>query len=374
MLSYIELSKKNLIHNVKTLRAIAKRGTKFAFAIKGNAYGHGQNEIAKSIEPYVDYFLLNSIEELRLLRKVSKKPVLLLGPVGSSQLREAIRLGATFSVFSIPALKALSRAANKEGKKIDVHLACDAHLGREGFLLAELSQALEYAKTLTHIRIVGMYAHFANIEDTVNFSHAEKQIREYADMVALAKSLGYRNLSTHISATSGLLAYEQSRGLHSLVRLGIGLYGLWPSEALKRVWEKRGVHLKPVLSWKSHVVLVKRLPKGSTIGYGLTYTTKEVTTVALIPQGYADGLVRSQSNNGAVLIRGVRCHILGRVSMNMIVVDARKVPGVSEGDEVIIIGNQGKETITVEEIAKDTGTINYEVVTRISPLLPRVIR
>jgi alanine racemase len=372
-LSFIELNKKNLVHNLKLFRGIAKRGTQFALAIKGNAYGHGQNEIAKIAEPYADYFLLNSIEELRLLRKVSKKPVLLLGPVDSNELREAIRLNATFSAFSVTTLKALNRASDLERKIPDVHLACDAYLGREGFLLSELSQALEYAKTLQHIRIVGVYAHFANIEDTINFGHAEKQIQEYKKMVALVHASGYKNIVTHISATSGLLAYERSTGIHPLIRLGIGLYGLWPSIALQRAWERKGMYLKPVLSWKSHVALVKRLPKGSTIGYGLTYKTKFSQTVALVPQGYADGLPRTESNNGFVLIRGVRCKILGRVSMNMITVDAESVPGVTEGDPVVIIGKQGSEEITAEEVAKEQGTINYEAVTRISALLPRSI-
>ncbi len=168
------------------------------------------------------------------------------------------------------------------------------------------------------------------------------------------------------------MAYEKNYGIHPIVRLGIGLYGLWPSEALRNLYKSK-LSLKPVLAWKTKITQIKVLPKGYSIGYGLTYTTKKATKIALIPQGYSDGVDRKLSNNGAVLIKGIRCKILGRIMMNMCVADVNHLPKVEIEDEVVVIGKQGKEQITAEEMAERINTINYEITTRISSLLPKVI-
>jgi alanine racemase len=275
-------------------------------------------------------------------------------------------------IFSLTQLEQVEKYAKKMKVVQEVHLACDALLGREGFLESEFPDVLSAAKHMKHVRVTGMYAHFANIEDTNNFTHAERQIQAYARMREAAEKTGYTNLMTHISATSGLLTHEYTNGSNPLVRIGIGMYGLWPSDHLAYSFKKK-LTLKPVLSWKTHIAQIKKLPAGRTIGYGLTYMTKKATTIALIPQGYADGYPRSLSNKGEVLIAGKRCPVLGRVSMNMFVVDASRVPHVEEGDEVILLGVSGKQSITAEQLGELSGTINYEVVTRINPLLPRVV-
>lgn len=372
-LSYIELSKKNLIHNIKQFKNLAKKGTKFSVAIKGNAYGHRQNEVVKILEPYVDYFQVNSVEELALLRKVTKKECLLLGYVQKEDLKKAIKLGCILSVFSIEQIWHISAMAEMGKMVQEVHLPVDAHLGREGFLLKDLPEVFTEIKKCKHLKLTGIYAHFANIEDTTNFTHAKKQITIFNQAINLAKNFGFKNLQTHISATSGLLVYEQNQGINSIIRLGIGIYGMWPSEHLKTIYKNSKFSLKPVLAWKTKIVQIKILPKGSTIGYGLTYKTKKETKIAVIPQGYADGFDRGFSNNGFVLIAGTRCKILGRVSMNMFVVDVNHLPKVKLEDEVVILGNQGKEKISAEEMAKRINTINYEITTRISSLLPRIV-
>lgn len=373
-LSYVELSKKSIEHNLRSVRAVAKPGVRFALAIKGNAYGHGQNEIAKLAERFADYFLVNSLEELRLLRVVSKKPCFVLGYVAPSALGEALSLGAILGVFSATQLGEIEKAARRAQKKAEVHIAVDALLGREGFIESDLPKLFAAARACRHVRITGMYAHFANIEDTNNLTHAERQVSAYESMLAIAEKHGYGGLATHISATSGLLAYEKAAGKNTIVRCGIGMYGLWPSEHLEYAYAKSELSLKPVLSWKTHVAQVKTLPAGRTVGYGLTYMTKRATRVALIPQGYADGYPRALSNKGYVLIGGKRCRVLGRVSMNMFVVDVSAVRGVAEGDEAVLLGEQGKDRISAEDLGDWSGTINYEAVTRISALLPRIIR
>jgi alanine racemase len=373
-LGYIEISKKNLIQNIKQFKKLAKKGTKFSVVIKGNAYGHGQNEVAKIVEPYVDYFQVNSVSELELLRRISKKKTLVLGYVQKEDLPRAIKHKCILSVFSIEQLKEINIIANKFNTRQEIHLPVDAYLGREGFLRQELPEILKEIKKSKHVRLTGIYAHFANIEDTPDFSHAQKQINEYKQMVELISNYGFNNYITHMSATSGLLAYEKNAGIHSLVRLGIGTYGLWPSELLRNAYEKSKFKLKPVLAWKTKIAQIKILPKGNTVGYGLTYKTKKKTKIAVIPQGYADGFDRGFSNNGHVLIDGTRCKILGRVMMNMIVVDINHLKNARPEDEVVILGHQGNEEITAEEMAKRINTVNYEITTRISSLLPRIIK
>ncbi|MEK7081001.1 MAG: alanine racemase [Patescibacteria group bacterium] len=372
-LSYIELSEKNLIYNIKQFGNLVKRGTKLSVAIKGNAYGHGQNEIAKILEPYVDYFQVDRVEELKLLRKISRKKTFVFGYVQIMNLSRAIKLSCILSVFSIEQLKEINRIAQQFKRKQEIHLPIDAYLGREGFLFKELPKIFLEIKKCKSIKLTGIYAHFANIEDTSNFSHAQKQIDEYKKALKLAAEFGFKNLQTHISATSGLLAYEKRKGIHPLVRLGIGTYGMWPSEYLKFIYKNSKFNIKPILTWKTKVAKIKILPKGATIGYGLTYKTKKETEIAIIPQGYADGLDREFSNNGFVLIGGTRCKILGRVHMNMSAVDISHLSNVKDEDEVVILGRQGKEEITAEEMAQKINTINYEITTRISPLLPRII-
>jgi alanine racemase len=177
-----------------------------------------------------------------------------------------------------------------------------------------------------------------------------------------------------MSATSGVFVYENEHPVNTIVRIGIGGYGLWPSEQLKRKYTKKGFELLPVLSWKTHVAQVKILPPGMIVGYGLTYKTQKETRAALIPQGYADGFSRSLSNQGMVLIGGRRCPVIGRVSMNMFVVDATNVPEVKEGDAAVLIGEQGDKSISAQEVADRSDTIHYEVTTRISSLLPRIVQ
>jgi alanine racemase len=371
-LASLEISKNNLIHNIKQFKNLARRGTKFSVAIKGNAYGHGQNQVAKILESQVDYFQVDSIEELVLLRKISSKKTFVLGYVQKGGLPEAIKLGCILAIFSIEQLLTTSAIAKSVNIIQEIHIPFDAYLGREGFLLNELPKLFKEIKKCKFIKLSGIYAHFANIEDTTNFFHAQKQIKEFAKALKLAEKFNFKNLQTHISATSGLLVYEKGKGIHPIIRLGIGVYGLWPSQHLKSEYHNKLI-LKPVLAWKTKIAQVKILPKGRTIGYGLTYKTKKETRIAIIPQGYADGLDRGFSNKGEVLIGGTRCKILGRVMMNMFVVDISHLKKIKSEDEIVILGRQGREEITAEEMAEKIDTINYEITTRISSLLPRII-
>jgi len=371
-LSYIEISKENLIHNIKQFRVLIKGKTKIAAVIKANAYGHGDKEVAKIATPYVDYFQVDSIEEAERVRSVTKKPILIFGYTNEDGIKRALKIDAVLAGFDFVHLLKINHIAGALKKKVKVHLAIDSYLGREGIMPSQVENIIKEIKNLKNIVLDGVYSHFANIEDTMNSTHANRQIDTYHKCVEIFKANGYKNINTHISATSGILVYEKGENLHSIVRLGIGLYGMWPSEHLEYL-NKKKINLKPVLKWVTHVAQVKVIPANYPIGYGLTYITKKATKIAVIPQGYFDGLTRSMSSNGEFLIRGKKVKILGRVAMNMTVVDVSHIKDVMPEDEVVIMGTQGKAQITAEDVAKKMDTINYEVTTKISALLPRVI-
>jgi alanine racemase len=387
-LSYIEISKENLIHNIKQFRNLlrlnhsGKNGrptreaslgeTKIAAVIKANAYGHSDVIVAKIASPYVDYFQVDDIEEFERVRKVTKKPILILGYLNEEGIKMAVKSRAIITAFDLIHLLKINHIAGILKTKVKVHVAVDSYLGREGIMPNQIENFIVEVKKMQNIILDGVYSHFANIEDTMNFTHAGNQINMYHKCVNIFRENGFPKINTHISATSGILVYEKGNSLHNIVRLGIGLYGMWPSEHLEYL-NKKIITLKPVMRWISHVAQIKVLPANHPIGYGLTYITKKNTKIAVIPQGYSDGLARSLSNNGEVLIKGKKAKILGRVAMNMMVVDVSNIKDVLPEDEVVILGEQGKNRITAEQIAKESDTINYEATTRISALLPRVI-
>jgi len=372
-LSYIEISKDNLIHNIKQFRSLIGKKMKISCVIKANAYGHGDREVTKILNPYVDYFQVNSIEELDRIREYTKKPIFVFGYLNDEGIRKAVKLKAIISAFDLIHLLKINYISSILKTKAKVHLAVDSYLGREGIMPNQIENYISEIKMMKNIELDGIYSHFANIEDTMNFTHAEKQINTYHKCIEIFKQNGFKRLKTHISATSGIIVYENKENTHNIVRLGIGLYGLWPSDHLKYL-NKKKIVLKPVMRWITHVAQVKILPANHPIGYGLTYITKKVTKIAVVPQGYSDGLPRLLSNNGEVLIKGKRAKILGRVAMNMIVVDVSSIKDVVPDDEVVILGRQDKIEIAIEQIAEESETINYEAMTRINPLLPRIVK
>ena len=377
MLSYIEISKKNVLHNYEMVKSILKPEVKIVAVIKANAYGHGQNEIAQILEDKADYFQVDDAQEFKLLRKVSQKPTLILGYVAEDEMEEVLEMDGILAVYSIKQVSAIDAAAKKIGKIALVHIKIDAKLGRQGILLEDVRDFAEKLKEFQNIKVDGIYSHFANIEDTTDFSHAQNQIDTYEKALDIFKQSGYADFQTHISASSGVMVYENASGKSSLVRVGLALYGMWPSEELKArlnpYAEKESFKLKPALRWVTHVAQVKTLPANYSVGYGLTFVTSEPTEVAIIPQGYSDGYDRGLSNCGEVLITGKRCQILGRVAMNMFVVDVSHLEKVEVEAEVVLLSKQGSSEITAEEIAEKIGTINYEITSRIVQSLPRII-
>ncbi len=370
MLSYIEISNRAILNNYNAFRSLIPPATDILCTVKGNAYGHGLSEIVAILRDTVEYFGVNSIEELRLVKKQTQKPVVVLGYIMPDELEEALNLGAEITCYDEERLFILERLAQLKNEPAKIHIKIDAHLGRQGLLLETLEDFLEKLKKYPHVLPAGTHMHFANIEDTENLSHAKLQIETFQKAISMIQHAGYPNVKSHMSSTASMLVY--SRKPYPFVRLGVGLYGMWPSESLRKKYE-HGVHLTSALRWVTHIAQVKTLPKDFPIGYGLTYRTPSQKKIAVIPQGYSDGYDRKLSNSADVLISGTRCPVLGRIAMNMFVVDVNHLKNVTAGDEVVLLGKQGEEEITAEELAEKIGTINYEITTRISPLLKRVV-
>jgi alanine racemase len=367
MLSYIQLSRSNLLSNIQTFRKLIPENAKLVAVIKGNAYGHGQNEIAQLAETYVDYFQVDDLEELRLLRKVSTKPTFVFGYVPVEDLEELVALKGTPGIYDIERARALNILGQEKKQKIEVQIKIDALLGRQGLLLDQIPVLCKQLKKLTNLDVAGIYSHFSNIEDTESLDHAFAQLEYFDQAVKVFEQHGFTQLQKHFSATSGILMSRDLTHTFDLYRLGLGMYGLWPSENLRIKFED-AVKLKPVLSWVTHVAQVKHVPENFPIGYGMTYITKTPLDVAIIPQGYSDGYDRGLSNVGQVEMNGKLFPVIGRIAMNMVSVDVTG-SSVQVGDEVNLIG----KLITPETIAEQLQTINYEIVARISPLLPRII-
>lgn len=372
-LSYFEISSENLIHNINFFKGLLNSGTKVVSVIKANAYGHGLKEIAKIAEKYIDYFQVDDIEELRELRKVSSKETFVFGYVQKNDLEELIHLNGILGIYSLEQIEFINSLAGYTQTKAKIHICIDSALGRDGLLLKDLHEIVPKLKNYKNIIIDGIYSHFANIEDTPDFSHAKKQISLYEEAKELFKRNGYLNILTHISSSAGILVYESKSHTNSLVRLGIGQYGIWPSQYLFAEFLNKGKKLKPVLRWISHIAQIKELPAGTTIGYGLTYTTSKITKIAIVPQGYSDGYDRTLSSIGEVLVKGEKCRVLGRVSMNMIVIDISNLPAAKVEDEVVLLGHQDNVRLSLESLAEKAQTINYELISRLNPLIPRRI-
>lgn len=339
---------------------------KKAAVVKGNAYGHGLREVVEALHDLVDYFQVDDFEELKALKECPyETQILVLGYIPEAHVVEAVEMGAEIAVYDIGRLEAISRAI----RPARIHLKIDALLGRQGLLPSEIDPFLDELRKYPQIELVAAYSHFANIEDTTDLTHSQAQSDVFEQCYERIRKAGWPNLGRHESATSGLMARENEQSPNNLVRIGIGIYGLYPSSPLQRSHEE--LELKPVMRWVSHLAQVKTLPPRHPVGYGLTYITSGETRIGIVPQGYSDGYDRGLSSSGQVLVKGKRCSVLGRVAMNMFAIDLTAVPDARPEDEVVLLGTQGGEAITAEEIAQRIGTINYEITTRVSPLLPR---
>ena len=356
-------------YNMESMHNNLKEGTGMIAVIKTNGYGHGASEIAKVLEPmpYVWGYAVATADEGKKLREDGlKKPILILGISFPAQYEEMIREEMRPAVASYAAAKQLSEAAERLGRTVAIHIKIDTGMSRIGFLAdRESVEEIEKIAKLPNLKIEGIFTHFARADETVKDS-AMEQIRLFVNMIEQIESKGIRIPLHHCSNSAGIIEIPEAN--MDLVRAGITLYGLWPSDEV----QKNVVDLKPVMSIKSHISFLKRLPAGKSISYGGTYTAATDRIIATIPVGYGDGYCRGLSNKGYVLIHGQKAPICGRVCLDQYMVAVTDTAGVRENDEVTLLGKDGDAVITMEELGDLSGRFNYEFACLITDRVPRV--
>jgi len=375
LLRWIEIDRQSFLHNVQEFK---KRlgSTQLMAVVKANAYGHGLLEISRlAAEAGIRWFGVNSLEEGLVLREAGfDQPIVILGYVPISHSKEVVKYNLRVVVYNQENLRALALAARELKKKAIVHLKIETGTNRQGIPVNRLGNFYRLIKKTPEIILEGMSSHFANIEDTTDDFYPRFQLGNFQEAVDWFRRRGVEIPIKHLACTAASILFPET--YFDLARVGIGLYGLWPSKETLASCLRRGqepLKLKPVLSWRARVAQIKSVPKGAYIGYGCSYRTTRPTRLAVIPVGYYDGYDRSFSNTAYVLIRGKRAPVRGRVCMNFIMVDTTDIPEVKLEDRVTLLGKDGREKITADQMAVLAGTINYEIVTRINPLIPRII-
>lgn len=356
--------------NMERMHDNLMTGTQMIGVIKTDGYGHGAVPIGRELEtlPYVFGYAAATAEEAFILRRAGlKKPILILGYTFPYCYEELIRQDIRPAVFRRDMLKALDECAEKLGKKAPVHVKVDTGMSRIGIRPDEEGLAfMEWAVSLQHIVVEGAFTHFARADER-DKSAARAQLARFTGFLEkVEERTGIEIPVKHCSNSAGILELPEAN--LSLVRAGITLYGLSPSEEVP----KDLLSLRPVLSLKSHLVYVKEVEAGTPVSYGGTYVTEKRMRIATVPVGYGDGYPRSLSNKGYVLIRGKRARILGRVCMDQFMVDVSEIPEAKEGDEVTLIGADGAEEITMETLGDLSGRFNYELACDLGKRIPRV--
>lgn len=366
---HAEIDLDAILHNMDAMRGNIAKDTKIMAVIKADGYGHGAVEIAETIEKldYLYGYAVATVEEGLILRNHGiQKPILILGYVFPDQYVDMIKAGIRPTVFTREMAEKLSVAAASIGRDCKIHFAIDTGMSRIGYQVTEeVADEMAQLSKLPHIIVEGIFTHFAKADEK-DKEPTYQQIKLFRKMIDMLEERGVSIPIHHCSNSAGIVDIPEAN--MDMVRAGITLYGMWPSEDV----DKTAISLKPALSLVTHVAYVKELPAGRAISYGGTYVTKEPRMIATIPVGYADGYARGLSNKGAVLIHGRRAPILGRVCMDQFMVDVTDIPGTAEGDECMLFGEQEGEILSVEEVSELAGSFNYEFVCDVGRRVPRV--
>lgn len=353
--------------NITTMKECIPEGKKLLAVIKANAYGHGAIEVAEALEDLTDYYGVACIDEAVELRNAGcKKPILILGVTDESLFEDVIQYDVTQTVFTFEQAKTLSETAGKLGKTGKLHVKIDTGMNRIGFS-CEDSTVLEIKKIaeLPHLNMEGIFTHYFKADEKDKAS-AKHQLDAFARLVGKLGDAGIHFPLKHISNSAGIM--EMPNDAFDMVRSGIATYGLYPSEEM----DKAACILYPAMEIKSHVIHVKTVKTGETIGYGGTYRLLEDKRIATIGVGYADGYPRALSNQGRMLVHGRFAPIVGRVCMDQTMIDVSDIPDVVTGDEVVLVGRQGDNHISVEELAGMSASFNYEFVCDVNRRVPRI--
>lgn len=364
-LSWLELNYEALANNVWLLKQHVGDKVDLMAVVKADAYGHGAAASAQTaLNNGASSIGVSSVNEAMELRSVGvTAPVLTMNYTPPRQVRDAIRNDLTLTVFDISLARTYNGIARQLGRTARVHIKVDSGMGRLGVLPNEILELCRHVNAMAYLELDGIYTHFSTADEDPGY--VAQQLDIFQDVMRKLRAvMGIRFKKVHAANSAATIAHQETH--LDMVRTGLAMYGLHPSDQVTLL-----EGFQPVMSWKSMVAQVKTLPADHPVGYGNVYVTPGPERIAVIPVGYADGLRRGPQNWGEVLIRGERALVIGRVSMEKTIVSVDHIEGVSIGDEVVLLGTQGEEQITAEEVADRWGTINYEVT---SSILPRVRR
>ncbi|MCI9446564.1 MAG: alanine racemase [Lachnospiraceae bacterium] len=366
---YAEIDLDAIVHNMKQMQQNISSGAKIMGVIKTDGYGHGAVPIGRELEKLdiIWGYATATAEEAKILRRNGmEKPILVLGATFPESYKALAEQGIRATVFSLRQAQALEQSAGESGGKITVHVKIDTGLSRLGFQVGEeAADEIAQISAMPHIVIEGMFTHFAKA-DARDKAMADRQMKEFSRMERMLAERGVRPPVLHCANSAAII--DMPEASMNVVRAGISLYGMWPSDEVNQ----ERVNLQPALSLKSQIIFLKELEAGRTISYGATYETKGRQRIATIPVGYGDGYPRSLSNKGYVLVHGKRAPIRGRICMDQFMVDVTHIPEAREGDSVILVGRDGGESITMEEIGELSGRFNYEFACDLGKRIPRV--
>jgi alanine racemase len=363
--TYVEVDLTQLSHNLEAIRARVAPA-KVMIVVKANAYGHGLREVACHLAPQADYIGVAVLEEGILLRELGvNKPILVMGGIWGNQIPAYIQHDLTLTAPSVERLEQIEQAAATLGKKARVHLKIDTGMERIGVHYYSADTLQDAALKCRHVEVEGIYSHFANA-DAADLSHARLQLERFCETLRFYEQRSLPMPLRHMANSGAILQLPES--YFDMVRPGILLYGIYPSAEVKR-----SVEVQPALTWKSRVVYFKVTQPGHPVSYGSTWQSDHPVRIVTVPVGYGDGYFRAMSNKAQVIIRGRKYPQVGRICMDQIMVNIES-DSAFNGDEVILIGTSGGESITAEDLAAWAGTIPYEVLTNINTRVPRVYK
>lgn len=377
--TWIEINPEALRSNYTLFRNLIGGTVKLCAVVKANAYGHGIVLTAKLLHDMgIDFFAVHSLEEALILKQSGYNlPILIMGYVLLDHLESVVDNQFRIVTYNKETVREVGKIAQSKSLTAFLHFKLETGTNRQGIHPGEIKSFFELAQQYNNLQIEGVYTHFANIEDTTNHKYAGNQLAVFKDCTSKLEENCGKIPIKHTACSAAALLFPSS--YFDMVRVGISLYGMWPSREtflsykMEHDCDEDEEIIKPVLSWKTRISQVKEIAKGSFIGYGCTYRTTTDSKIAVLPIGYSDGYDRKLSNNGHVLIGGQRAPIRGRICMNITLVDVTHIPDVKVEDEVVLIGKQGKEEISADHLAGLVGTINYEILSRINPNIPRII-
>ena len=367
--TWAEIDLDALASNFRAVKRLVGAGVRVMCVVKADAYGHGAAACARRLAAEgADWFAVALPEEgFELRRSGVSQPILCLAGFWEGQAGRCVAEKLTPVVYGFEVAEALDRAARDAGTVAEAHVKIDTGTGRLGVRYEEASEFAARLGELKNLRLTGLLTHFAAADEAARDEFTREQIGRFRAAVAEFRARGHEPAIEHLSNSAATFAHPAARG--SLVRPGGVLYGLW-RDAIQTAGQPPPP-LRPVMSVRSRVALVKRVPAGETLGYGRTYTLGRDSLIATLPVGYADGLRRALSNRGRVIVRGQFAHIVGRISMDLTLVDVTDVRGVAAGDEATLLGESGGLCITAEELAREADTISYEITCGIGRRVPR---